>query len=528
LPDTFTAPPVLAPGGTTGSGGGKPRLLILIVAYNAERTITAVLARVPHLLAEEYQVEVLVLDDSSQDRTFEQSRVVQRDGALPFPLHVLFNPVNQGYGGNQKIGYHFAIQQRFDFVALIHGDGQYAPECLPDLVRPLRDGKADAVFGSRMLEKGGALRGGMPLYKFVGNRILSRFQNRMLGASLSEFHSGYRVYSVAALEKIPFQLNTNDFHFDTEIIIQLTLGGMRIAELPIPTYYGDEICRVNGLKYAWDVTKAAIVARSQQLGLFYDRRFDCEPAGAANAHYEPKLEYASPHTAALELVPPGSRVLDLGCAGGYVGASLRQQKNCRVTGVDMFPLGPGVELDAFVLQDLNDGIPPLNFSNFDYVLLLDVIEHLSSPEQFIERLRQALKLAPATKLLVSTANIGFFINRLMLLLGQFNYGKRGILDLTHARLFTFESFRRLFEQGGFRVREVRGIPGPFALVFGRGLLGRAIMTINNACVRFARGLFSYQIFLVVEPFPSLEYLLQTAYDESAARSEHGERRVASR
>src|SRR6185369_3641724 len=199
----------------------KPRLLILIVAYNAEKTISQVLARVPHELAAGYDVEVLVLDDSSQDRTFEESQGAQRAGALPFPLHVLFNPVNQGYGGNQKLGYHFAIERGFDFVALVHGDGQYAPECFPDLVRPLRDGRADAVFGSRMLERGGARRGGMPFYKFAGNRILSWFQNRMLGASLSEFHSGYRVYSVAALKQVPFQLNTNDFNFDTEIIVQL-------------------------------------------------------------------------------------------------------------------------------------------------------------------------------------------------------------------------------------------------------------------------------------------------------------------
>ena len=337
----------------------KPRLLILIVAYNAEKTISQVLARVPHQLAEEYDVEVLVLDDSSQDRTFEQSRDAQREGALPFPLHVLFNPVNQGYGGNQKIGYHFALERGFDFVALVHGDGQYAPECLPDLVRPLRDGRADAVFGSRMLEKGGARRGGMPLYKFVGNRILSWFQNRVLGASLSEFHSGYRVYSVAALAKVPFELNTNDFHFDTEIIIQFVLSGLRIAELPIPTYYGDEICRVNGLEYAWNVTKAVLVARTQQLGLLYDRRFDCAPA-AGNMHYEPKLDYVSPHSAVLEIVPAGAHVLDLGCAGGYVGAMLRRRRDCGVTGVDKFPLGPGVELDAFVLHDLNDGFPPVN------------------------------------------------------------------------------------------------------------------------------------------------------------------------
>jgi glycosyltransferase involved in cell wall biosynthesis/SAM-dependent methyltransferase len=506
----------------------KPRLLILIVAYNAEKTIAAVLARVPHTLAEDYHVEVLVLDDSSADRTFERSRSMQDPGALPFPLHVLFNPVNQGYGGNQKIGYHFAIERGFDFVALVHGDGQYAPECLPDLVRPLREGEADAVFGSRMLEKGGALRGGMPLYKFVGNRMLSGFQNRMLGVSLSEFHSGYRVYAVEALKKVRFELNTNDFHFDTEIIIQFLLGGLRIKELPIPTYYGDEICRVNGVRYAWNVTKAVTVARSQQLGLFYDRRFDSEHTAVGHAQYEPKFDYLSPHSAAVDLVPNGARVLDLGCAGGYVGSRLRRTKNCTVVGVDKFPPAPDVELNAFILHDLDEGPPALNFADYDYVLLLDVIEHLAAPEKFIEQLRHALQLAPDCKLIVSTANVGFVINRLMLLAGQFNYGKRGILDLTHTRLFTFESFRRLFEQSGFRVKEVRGIPGPFMLVFGGSAIGRTLTALNRALIRLRRGLFSYQMFLVVESMPSLQYLLQTAYTESEARTEAERQRVASR
>jgi glycosyltransferase involved in cell wall biosynthesis/SAM-dependent methyltransferase len=497
----------------------KPRLLILIVAYNAEKTIGSVLTRVPHALAEEYHVEALVLDDSSQDRTFEKSREAQQQGALPFPLHVLFNPVNQGYGGNQKIGYHFAIERGFDFVALVHGDGQYAPECLPDLVRPLRDGEADAVFGSRMLEKAAALKGGMPLYKYVGNKILTRFQNWILGSSLSEFHSGYRLYSVAALRQVRFALNTNDFHFDTEIIIQLMLAGLRIKELPIPTYYGDEICRVNGMKYAADVTKSVLVARAQQLGLFYDRRFDSEGVDSGNARYLAKLGFASPHSATVETIPDKARALDLGCAGGYVGATLRRQRGCHVTGVDKFPLAPGVELDAFIRFDLNDGLPPLDLRNYDYVLILDVIEHLASPEAFVDRLREALTLSPATTLVVSTANIGFFVNRMMLLLGQFNYGKRGILDLTHTRLFTLASFRRLFEQGGFRVRQERGIPGPFALVFGDGLAGRLVMAVNNALVRIAPGLFSYQMFFVVEPLPSLEYLLQNAKDGSADRTE---------
>ena len=126
--------------------------------------------------------------------------------------------------------------------------------------------EADAVFGSRTMIKGAARRGGMPLYKFAGNRILSRFENAALGTHLSEFHSGYRAYSVSALKQIPFEKNSDGFNFDTQIIIQMHDAGMHIAEVPIPTYYGDEICYVDGLGYAKDVTKDVITYRLQKAG----------------------------------------------------------------------------------------------------------------------------------------------------------------------------------------------------------------------------------------------------------------------
>ena len=144
----------------------------------------------------------------------------------------------------------------------------------------------------------------MPLYKFVGNKILSRFQNRMLGVVAQRVPFRLpRLFGGGARRRFRSPLNTNDFHFDTEIIIQLMLAGLRITELPIPTYYGDEICRVNGMKYAWDVTKAVLVARSQQLGLFYDRRFDCAPAAAANAHYSRSSTILSPHSVGARAHP---------------------------------------------------------------------------------------------------------------------------------------------------------------------------------------------------------------------------------
>ena len=499
------------------SSSRKPRVLVFIVAYNAEKTIRSVVLRIPVELKNTYDIDILIIDDSSADATFEKGQAVRQDPALPFPLVVLYNPRNQGYGGNQKLGYHYAIERGYDFVALIHGDGQYAPECLPELLEPLRAGQAAAVFGSRMLTPAGARRGGMPLYKYVGNKILTWIENHFLGTSLSEFHSGYRLYSVKALQQIPFDRNSRDFHFDTEIIIQLVTAGLTIKELPIPTYYGDEICYVNGLKYARDVVLSVIKARLQQAGLFYDRKFDCAPSNAQP--YVPKFDYTSPHTLAFERVRPGSRVLDVGCSGGYLGAYLMKQKQCVVDGIDSFPGGEDACLSAFYLHNLNDGMPRLAYEQYDYVLMLDVIEHLAKPELFLEQLRAALSIRPDVDVMLSTANVAFAVTRFTLLAGQFNYGKRGILDLTHTRLFTFSSFERAVCEAGFDIVERIGVPGPFPLALGDNFLSRTIMKLNQLMIRVSRGMFSYQMFLRVRPQPSLQLLLRTAEEHSARRAE---------
>ena len=149
------------------------------------------------------------------------------------PLEVVRNPRNLGYGGNQKVGYRWAIERGLDIIVMVHGDGQYAPEKLPDMVAPLERGEADAV-GSRLLEKGAARRGGMPLYKYMGNKLLTRFENALAGTDLSEWHSGYRAYSVAALRDLPFERNDDDFNFDTQIIVQLAESGSASSRSPFP------------------------------------------------------------------------------------------------------------------------------------------------------------------------------------------------------------------------------------------------------------------------------------------------------
>jgi glycosyltransferase involved in cell wall biosynthesis len=492
----------------------KPRVLIFIVAYNAEKTISGVLSRIPESL-QDFDTEVLIIDDSSQDRTFEVAHQRLGEGECPFRCTTLFNAENQGYGGNQKIGFHYAIENGFDVVALVHGDGQYAPEELPNLLRPVISGEADAVFGSRMLVWGGAISGGMPLYKFVGNKILTAFQNAVLGTALSEFHSGYRVYAVPMLNAIPFDLNTNVFHFDTEIIIQTVFGGYRIKELPIPTYYGDEICHVDGFRYAFDVVKTTLLARAQHLGLFYRRNLDVQPTEHGGI-YEAKLGFNSSHTYAIDSVARESRVLDIGCAGGYVGEAL-VAKGCSLTGVDRSADAKDATFQEFIQLDLDSEELDFDPASYDTVLMLDVIEHLSEPERFMAAFAKRARQKPDLKIIVTTGNVGFIIIRLSMLFGMFNYGKRGILDLTHKRLFTFATLRSLFEQFGFEVLETRGIPAPFPLAFGNNVLGRFLVLLNNALIRVSKTLFGYQVFMVARPRPSLDYLLTAAYEESERR-----------
>jgi glycosyltransferase involved in cell wall biosynthesis len=489
------------------------KLLVFVVAYEAEATLAKVLARIPATLSE-YETEILVIDDSSADRSFEVGLEASR--ACSYPVTVLFNSENQGYGGNQKLGYAYAIHHGFDVVVLLHGDGQYAPECIEDLVRPIFEDRADAVFGSRMLSPGGARRGGMPLYKWIGNRVLTRIQNAVLGSALSEFHSGYRAYRVATLARLPFHYNSNVFHFDTDIIIQLMLGGERIAEVPIPTYYGDEICRVNGIRYARDVLASTVGSRLHLMNLFYDRRFDV--AEPSNSHYDVKLGFESSHTAALHAVAPGSRVLDIGCGPGTFDRHL-VNKGCRVVGVDQFPPEDRGAFEDFVIWDEGRDLD-VRLNEYDYVLLLDIIEHLKKPEQLLERLRDRLHtLRRRPTFIVTTGNVAFLIIRLQVLLGNMNYGKQGILDLTHTRLFTFASLRRLFEQCGYRVEEVRGIPAPFPKAIGHNVLSRALVWANQALIRVSKGLFSYQIYMTAVPLPTLDTVLNDSLAVSRARAD---------
>ena len=390
----------------------KKRIGVLVVAYNAATTLATTLDRIPDDVRSEIE-EVIVSDDHSSDSTYLVGLGYQQVSELPITL--IHQPRNLGYGGNQKAGYNLAIEHGLDIVVMLHGDGQYAPESMPELLEPLINGEADAVFGSRIMIKGAARKGGMPLYKYVGNRILSRFENAALGTDLTEFHSGYRAYSVDALKRIPFAQNSDGFNFDTQIIIQLHDAAMRIVEVPIPTYYGDEICYVDGMGYAADVTTDVVTYRLQKAGFGDGSRI------ALNEEYQLKPSEDSSHgriSTLLKSKPP-SKILDLGCSSGLLSERLGEMGH-HVTGVDVMEIAGVTErTSAFVKADLNEGIPSKVGSGFDVVLAADVLEHVLSPGTLITQARDVLSPnsaggAPPMTVIDCTASSGIWFEKTLL------------------------------------------------------------------------------------------------------------------
>ncbi len=493
------------------------KVLVFVVAYNAEAHIESVLQRIPASLwtQQTQQVEVLIIDDRSEDLTIETSRRF-KDIHRKYNLVILSNSVNQGYGGNQKLGYYYAIQNNFDVVVLLHGDGQYAPELLPNFTAAFEDPAIDAVLGSRMIKPGAALAGGMPLYKYVGNRILTTLQNWILTQHLSEFHSGYRAYRVPTLKRLPFTFNSPDFDFDTDIIIQLLDTGGKIVEIPIPTYYGDEICHVNGIKYAAKIIATTLRSRLQRYSLVYHPKFDYN---SANQHYTLKLNQPSSHQWALDqCAKDAETVLDLGCGPGALGPLLHE-RGCFTMGVDKSEQGRQ-SFDWFRRADLDEGLFDLSIlpREPDVVLCLDIIEHLKSPEQFLLKLRERLSaLSKPPRIIITTPNIAFVLTRISLLFGSFNYGKRGILDLTHTRLFTFSTLQQTLNYLGFEVVQVKGVPAPIQMAIGCGFIGRSLTTLNSGLIWLWRNLFSYQIFIVARGLPTLSRLLDDAQHHMETR-----------
>jgi glycosyltransferase involved in cell wall biosynthesis len=248
------------------------KLLVCVLCYNAEKFVIDTINRIPKIL-KEFSTDILIIDDASSDSSFEIVSKINKS-QFSFNLVCLKNPINQKYGGNVKLGITYAIEEGYDAIAFTHADGQYPPELIYDYASLVLKGDYSTVFGSRMHNKKSALKGGMPLYKFFGNICLTAFQNFFLSTDFSEFHSGFRIYSLSALKKVPYEMASNYFDFDTDVTLQFLSAGLKIKEMPIPTKYGEEVSRVNVFYYGFVILKTTIVYLAHLKGVYYERKFD--------------------------------------------------------------------------------------------------------------------------------------------------------------------------------------------------------------------------------------------------------------
>lgn len=352
-----------------------------------------------------------MFDDCSTDKTILIAKETAK--SFSYNLKIIKNIYNLGYGGNQKISYRYAIENNFDVVVMIHGDGQYPPEFINELIK-IYDNKTIAVFGSRINNSYNALKMGMPLYKYIGNKILTKILNKIINMKLLEFHSGLRSYDVNALKKINFEANTNNFHFDTEIIIQLNDIEGKIKEINIPTKYGDEICRVNGILYAKNIIIAALKSRLQKYSLMHDERF-------INLHKVISQDYY---------------MLHIKSAKDYIKKcnSINNTKLINIVSISKKNIrSDDYQVDSF--NSIGEFIKEIKNYN-DVILIPDLLSVIDDGDLKILR----KELHENNKSLITTVtNVAFIWIRISLLFGRFNYCESGILSFKFKRLFTMNS-----------------------------------------------------------------------------------------
>lgn len=488
--------------------GRSPRIGVLVVAYDTAATLASVLDRIPPSIRLRIE-EIIVFDDDREDGADLVG--FGRRHPADLPLTVARHPGNLGYGGIQKAGYRLAIEHGLDILVLLHGDRQYAPECMETLVEPLVRGEADAVFGSRETARNAGIR----LHTYAGERILAAFQNGVIGTECSECRSGYRAYSVPALASLPFEQNSDDFAFDIQIILQIVDAGRRIVEVPIPVRYGDETGSVKPTRYAKVLAGAALRHRLHKMG------FGTGSALEPVADYQLKESDDSSHghiTAWLAAFPP-SHVLDLGCSGGRLGGRLSQLGH-QVVGVEIESIpGAAERLDRLVIADLEQGIPPDAGTGYDVVVAGDVLEHVRSPEGLLREMHRVVR--PGGAAVVSVPNFGHWYVRIRVALGLFDYDRRGILDRGHLRFFTRRSLTRLVKQSRWTISrtEYAGLPLD-VLSEGGSTPVRLVGWIDRLLVRLWPTLFAYQLLFELHPVagdPTAEIRLDTTPAAAVAR-----------
>jgi glycosyltransferase involved in cell wall biosynthesis len=247
------------------TGSVKPKVVVVMPAYNAEKTVARTVSDIPPGSVD----QILLVDDCSKDETVK----VARD----LGLRVIEHSKNRGYGGNQKTCYRAALEAGADLVVMIHPDYQYDARLVPYMTGLLQDNICDVVLGNRIRTRREALRGGMPVYKYLSNRLLTVAENLLMGQNLGEWHSGLRGYTRRVLETIPWERNSEDFVFDCQFLVQAAAFGFRIGDIPAPARYFEEASSINfqrSVRYGLESLRSVLQYQLHRTGLWRSSLFE--------------------------------------------------------------------------------------------------------------------------------------------------------------------------------------------------------------------------------------------------------------
>ena len=471
--------------------GDKKRIGILVVAYNAASTLAKVLDRIPEEIRPDIE-EVIVSDDHSQDSTYLVGLGYQQVSDLPITL--IRQPANLGYGGNQKAGYDVAIEHGLDIVVMLHGDGQYAPESLPDILAPLIAGEADAVFGSRIMVKGAARKGGnAPLQVRREPHPLPIRERDARNRSVRIPFAGIAPTRSTRSSRSPSSSTPTASTSTPRSSSSCTTPGCASRRCPFRPTTATRSVTSTASAYAADVTKDVVAYRLQKAGFGDGSRI------ALKEEYELKPSEDSSHgriSAMLSSKPP-SKILDLGCSSGLLAERLRAMGH-HVTGVDVTEIeGVGERTSAFFKADLNEGIPSEVGSDFDIVLAADVLEHLADPAPLMDQIRDVL--APEGTAIFCVPNVAHWYPRFRVTLGVFDYDQRGILDATHLRFFTRRSIKKFVERQGFTIRRIEPVGLPLDALGLQGVSSKVVRLVDQVVLSLWPTLFGYQFIIEASP-----------------------------
>ncbi|MBF0102166.1 MAG: methyltransferase domain-containing protein [Desulfobacterales bacterium] len=413
-----------------------------------------------------------------------------------------------GFGEIQKFGYRFAIEKGFAFIINLFADGWHPPELIPRFIEKWYATDSDVILGSRLKWLKSPLTRKISRSKRLRYLALIAVQNALTNRTIMDYQSEYRGYATSFLRKVPFEINTNKSHFGTEILLQAFHIEAKIEEIDITFEDACSIPWINSIQSTRDILDSTIRFKMHQFGMLCDLKYRRPEA----LRYREKAFMAySTHKIALSLVRQyqPQRILDIGSGPGFVAKRCREL-GAEVIGLDLVDPLPDT-VSGFQKLDFEKDPLPQNAFHFDIILLLDIIEHLSNPEKLLIELRNQGYLTEKKRkspiIILSTPNVAFFTIRLNLLFGRFNYAERGILDITHKRLFTRNTLLRMLQDCGYFIEKVFPVAVPFDAVM-QGKLSRLLSMVSSFLAHLWPCMFAFQFLVVCHPKQTVKPLIK--------------------